>query len=165
MKIGLCLAIAIVFPFMVGFGIEAFYTTPENTYEACRSVDPTAQITSTDESKPLKYGDPRNDPKYDACYVKAQETLDIYSRNLFFIATALGFAGIIIGTLLFSEKLGPVGPGLVFGGLFTIVYGTMRTFRSVDKAWIFIELVFVLIGLILVTWRYIRTVSKNNKKK
>lgn len=158
-KIGLGLAIAVVYPFMVGFGIEAFYPPPQNAYEECRQLDPNSKI-NPNESKPVNYIDPQNDAKYKACYDKTQEQVDIHSRNLFLIAAAFGFLAIIIGTLLFSEKLGPVGPGLVFGGLFTILYGTMRSFRSVDKQWIFAELVIVFIGIILVTWRYIKTVNR-----
>ncbi len=165
-KIGLGLAIAVVYPFMVGFGIEAFYAPPQQAYEVCRSADPnTPSAVNPNESAPVKnYIDPQNDTKYKTCYDAAQEKVDIHSRNLFLIAAAFGFLAIIIGTLLFSEKLGPVGPGLVFGGLFTILYGTMRSFRSVDKQWIFVELVVVFIGIILVTWRYIKTLNHKSKK-
>lgn len=148
---------------MVGFGIEAFYTSPKQAYEICRSVDPNNtpnSISQPGETKPVAYNDPQNNPMYKACIDKAQEQVDIYNRNVFLIAAAFGFLAIIIGTLLFSEKIGPVGPGLVFGGLFAILYGTMRSFRSLDKRWIFIELVIVFIGIILVTWRYIKTVSR-----
>ncbi len=161
-KIGLCLSIAIVFPFMVGFGIEAFLTSPKQAYEVCRNIDPTIKLVKSGETVPVAAMDPQNDPKYKQCFDTAQEQVDIYSRNVFLIAGLFGFLAIIIGTLLFSEKIGPVGPGLVFGGLFTILYGTMRSFRSLDKRWIFIELLVVFIGIILVTWRYIKTV--NHKK-
>lgn len=161
MKIGLGLALAVVYPFMVGFGIEAFYPPPQNAYEECRQLDPNNKIR-VDESKPINFIDPQTDAKYKECYDKAQEKVDIHSRNLFLIAAGFGFLAIIVGTLLFSEKIGPVGPGLVFGGLFTILYGTMRSFRSVDKQWIFAELVVVFIGIILVTWRYIQI--HNHKK-
>jgi hypothetical protein len=158
-KIGLGLALAIVFPFMVGFGIEAFYTQPKQAYEVCRPVDPNTRLKPV-ESRSMIYADPQNDQAYKKCYDDAQAKQDIYNRNLFLMTTAFGFLAIVIGTLLFSEKIGPVGPGLVFGGLFTILYGTMRSFRSLDKQWIFIELVIVFIGIILVTWRYIKTLNK-----
>lgn len=163
-KIGLGLSLAIVYPFMIGFGIESFYVQPKQPYELCRSVDPNANIKPEAITVQITI-DPQNDARYKACFDQAQEKVDVYSRNIFLIAAAFGFVAIIIGTLLFSEKLGPVGPGLVFGGLFTILYGTMRTFRSLDKRWIFIELLIVFIGIILVTWRYIKTLPKKNKKK
>lgn len=162
-KIGLGLAVAIVFPFMVGFGIEAFYSSPKQPYEVCREVNPNNSPTAQKENEtaPLVSKDPMLDPVYKECNDKAQEAVDIFSRNLFLIAGAFGFLAIALGTLLFSEKIGPVGPGLVFGGLFTIAYGTTRTFRNLDKKWIFLELLLVFIGIILVTWRYLKV----NKKK
>lgn len=158
-KIGLGLALAIVFPFMTGFGYEAFFPTPKQPYELCRQYDPSAKMTNPQESQALPYRDPMLDENYKKCFDEAQEKVDIYNRNLFLTTTALGFLAITIGSLLFSEKIGPVGPGLVFGGLFTIVYGTMRSFRSLDKKWIFFELLLVFIGIILVTARFIKVTA------
>lgn len=159
-KIGLGLALAIVFPFMVGFGYEAFFPTPKQPYDLCRQLDPNAKIKDPQETQRLTVRDPMLDENYKNCFDQAQEKVDIYNRNLFLTTTAFGFLALAIGTLMFSEKIGPVGPGLVFGGLFTIVYGTTRSFRSLDKKWIFIELLIVFIGIILVTARYIK-VTKN----
>lgn len=160
-KIGLGLALAIVYPFMVGFGIEAFYTPPKQAYEVCQQAFPYPSTYVTVPEKPNQ--DPYLDPTYKKCIDEAQLKQDIYNRNFFVITTLFGFLAITAGTLLFSEKMGPVGPGLVFGGLFTILYGTMRSFRSLDKQWLFLELLVVFIGLILVTWRYLR-VSKQPHK-
>lgn len=164
-KIGLGLALAIVFPFLVGFGYEAFFPTPKQPYELCRQADPNINIDETPEPQKLIARDPMLNAEYKKCYDNAQEKIDIYNRNLFLTTTAFGFLAIAIGSLLFSEKIGPVGPGLVFGGLFTIVYGTMRSFRTLDKKWLFFELLVVFIGIILVTARYLKVAqqSKNNE--
>lgn len=154
------LALAIVFPFMVAFGIEAFYAPPQDAYDLCRQFDPGIKI-SPQVADTIPYKDPMLDQNYKQCYDQAQQKTDIYNRNLFLITTAFGFAAITIGTLLFSEKIGPVGPSLVFGGLLTIVYGTTRSFRSLDKQWLFFELLAVFFGLILVTWRYLRVSKKD----
>mgnify|MGYP001578495066 CR=1 FL=1 len=155
-KIGLGLALAIVYPFMVGFGIEAFYKSPTNPYEACLHLDPSAKIQAVG-SQEVVLRDPKTDPQYKKCFDEAQNKLDIYNRNLFLIATVFGFIAIAAGPLLFKEKIGPVGPGLVFGGLFTLFYANARTFTSVDKRWIFTELLIVFVGIILVTIRYLKT--------
>lgn len=160
-KIGLGLALAIVFPFMTGFGYEAFFPTHKQPYELCRQVDPSLKIENSQDPQKLVVRDPMLDTEYKKCYDGAQKNIDIYNRNLFLTTTALGFIALSTGSLLFSEKIGPVGPGLVFGGLFTIVYGTMRSFRSLDKKWIFMELLLVFIGIILVTVRFLKTTSKN----
>ena len=158
-KIGLGLSLAIVYPFMIGFGIEAFFTPPKYPYEICREVDPGNKIENQEAQK-LTVRDPQLDPLYKKCFDEAQEKVDIYNRNLFLTTTAFGFLAIAFGTLLFSEKIGPVGPGLVFGGLFTILYGTARSFRSLDKRWSFAELLVVFIGIIMVTWRYLIVTKK-----
>lgn len=158
-KIGLGLAIAIVFPFMTGFGYEAFFPTPKEPYELCRQLDPNIGLEASQEPQKIMARDPMLNDEYKKCFDNAQEKIDIYNRNLFLTTTALGFIAIAVGSLLFSEKMGPVGPGLVFGGLFTIVYGTMRSFRSLDKKWIFFELLVVFIGIILVTYRFIKVTA------
>jgi hypothetical protein len=158
-KIGLGLAIAIVFPFMVAFGIEAFYSPPESAYEVCRLQDPAAKL-DPERAQQIQARDPMLDENYKKCFDEAQQKVDIYNRNLFLITSAFGFAAITVGTLLFSEKLGPVGPGLVFGGLFTILYGTTRSFRSLDKRWLFLELLVIFVGLIFVTWRFLQVSRK-----
>lgn len=157
-KIGLGLALAIVYPFMIGFGIEAFYTSPKDPYEVCLSQDPNA-IAATESEQKFSI-DPKTDPTYKKCFDEAQEIVDIYNKNLFLAATAFAFLAIATGTLLFNEKIGPVGPGLVFGGLFTIFYANARTLRSLDKRLIFAELVIVFIGIIIVTWRYLQASRK-----
>lgn len=162
-KVGLGLSLAIVFPFMIGFGIEAFYTPPKAAYDVCRAADP-GFMPSPKAAQPIAPRDPMSDGVYKRCFDAAQEKQDIYNRNLFLLTTAFGFIGITAGTLLFSEKMGPVGPGLVFGGLLTILYGTMRSFRSLDKRWLFFELLIVFFGLIAVTWRYLQTNRQIAKK-
>lgn len=158
-KIGLGLALAIVFPFMTGFGYEAFLPTPKEPYELCRQIDPNIALDGSQEPQKLIARDPMLNDEYKKCFDDAQEKINIYNRNLFLTTTALGFIAIAVGSLLFSEKMGPVGPGLVFGGLFTIVYGTMRSFRSLDKKWIFFELLVVFIGIILITYRFLKVTA------
>ena len=151
-KIGLGVAIAIVFPLMVGLGIEAFYPSPKNPYELCVEKLPAYREA---ETKP-----PEADPTYKKCIEDQKAILNSYNRNLFIITTIIGFVAISAGALYFSESMGPASPGVVFGGLLTILYGAIRSFEAVDKRWLFLELLIVLVGLIFVTRRYIKLTSK-----
>jgi len=155
-KIGLGLSIAVVFPFMVAFGIASFYDEPKEPFELCRQVDPNTIGAQKDQ----QYSDPMLNAEYKSCFEVAQSSIDLYNRNLFLVTTAVGFGAIVVGTLLFSQKMGPVGPALVFGGLFTILYGTTRSFRSLDKTWLFVELLVAFVGLIIVTYRYLKVQTK-----
>ena len=152
-KIGLLVAIAVVFPLMVGLGIEAFYESPKDPYEQCRSVGPACE-------EGTKCADPMKDATYKECYDDQDAIVQAHNRNVFIMTTIIGFVAIAGGALFLSEAMGPVAPGLVFGGLLTIIYGSIRGFQGVDKRWLFLELLLVLAGLILVTRRYLSTTSK-----
>ncbi|HEY4694510.1 MAG TPA: hypothetical protein VIH52_00935 [Candidatus Nanoarchaeia archaeon] len=157
-KIGLGLAIAIIFPLMVGLGVEAFYPSPKSQYEKCRYPVVEAAAAGTVSEKSPIY--PEDDPTYKKCIDDQEKIVNTYNRNAFVVITILGFVAIAVGALFFNESLGPVAPGLVFGGLFTILYGAGRGFTAVDKRWLFAELVVLLVGLILVTRRFLMTQAK-----
>jgi hypothetical protein len=97
-----------------------------------------------------------SDAGYRQCPEEAERPVQSHNRNLFLITTLIGFGAIAAGALMFGEGMGPIGPGLVFGGLITILYGSGRTLGTVDKRWLFLELLAVFIGLIVVTRRYLQ---------
>ena len=154
-KMGLGIAIAVVFPLMVGLGIEAFYESPKAPYDQCRSLEPTCGEKEN--------CDPMKDATYKKCFDDQDAITKAHDRNVFVVSTIIGFVTIAGGALYLSEAMGPIAPGIVFGGLFTILYGTGRGFNAVDKRWLFLELVVVLIGLILVTRRYLSVATKAKK--
>ena len=151
LRVGLMISIAAVFPLMIGLGIEAFYPGPGSPWEQCRDREPVAPVGA-----PERPVDPMRDADYRRCLEEAERPHQAYNRNFFLITTLVGFAAIAAGALMFGEGMGPIGPGLVFGGLITILYGSGRTLGTVDKRWLFVELLAVFIGLILVTRRYLR---------
>lgn len=151
LRVGLALSLAVVFPLMIGFGIDAFHPAPNHAYEVCQDRMPDAARPSRPDVTPR---DPMLDPEYKVCYDRAQLAVDRHKRDVLLVTVVLGFGAIAAGALLFREELGPVGPGLVFGGLITILYGAIRAAGAVDKRWIFLELVLAFVGLILVTRRY-----------
>ena len=151
LRVGLALSIAVVFPLMAGFGIDAFHPAPPHAYEACQEL-----LAESQGARPApEPRDPMLDPAYRACHDEAQLAVNRHKRDILLITVVLGFGAIAAGALLFREELGPVGPGLVFGGLITILYGALRASGAVDERWIFVELVAAFVGLILVTRRYV----------
>jgi len=153
-KLGLLVAIAAVFPLMVGLGVEAFYPSPKMS-EKCQTImnRPYAKEPTQAEQTAM-----------DKCNKDFEKEMETYNRNAFIPITIIGFVAIAVGALYFSEAMGPVAPGLVFGGLITILYGAGRSFAAVDKRWLFLELVVVLVGLVLVTRRYLQVAAKTSKK-
>ena len=151
-KIGLGAAIAVIFPLMVGLGVEAFYQSPKSPYDQC--ID---KMPAYNEKTQVI---PEQDPEYRACIEEKEKPVNEHNRNVFIITTLIGFAAIAAGSLLYREEIAPVMPGLVFGGLITIFYGTIRGFEAVDKRWLFLELVVLLAGVVGVTWRYLKIAKK-----
>lgn len=149
-KIGLGAAIAIIFPLMVGLGTEAFFPSPK-TSDECQYIMEREDSENLSESEKASL---------DECEKEISGEMKTYNRNIFIPLTIIGFITLAAGALLLSEAAGPVAPGLVFGGLLTILYTTMRGFNAVDMRWLFLELVIVLIGLVLVTLRYVKQTSK-----
>jgi hypothetical protein len=154
-KIGLLAAIAIVFPLMVGLGTEAFYPSPKMSDECQSTID--RSYSSKDGSSESEQA------TIDKCNKNFEKEMETYNRNIFIPITIIGFVALAGGALFFSEAMGPAAPGLVFGGLLTILYGAVRGFTAVDKRWLFLELLVVLIGLILVTRRYLSITTKAKK--
>src|SRR4030042_4237542 len=79
-KMGLGVAIAVVFPLMVGLGIEAFYPSPEDPYDHCRSFEP-----SCNEKVQCDY---MKDANYKKCFDEQKTVVSAYNWNLF-ITTAI----------------------------------------------------------------------------
>jgi len=153
-KMGLGLAIAVVFPLMVGLGIEAFYASPKMS-ENCQTLQ---------EGNYGKEGPSDSEQAVmNKCNKDLTKEMETYNRNVFIPITIIGFVALAGGALFLSEAMGPVAPGFVFGGLITILYGAGRGMTAVDKRWLFLELLIVLAGLILVTRRYLSIQNKANK--
>ena len=102
-KVGLLAAVAVVFPFMIGLGIEAFYPSPKDSYELCAE-----KMSAYKEGQDRA---PEADPDYKKCLDDQKAILNPYNRNVFIITTIAGFAAIAVGALYFSsEAMGPVAP-------------------------------------------------------
>jgi len=99
----------------------------------------------------------------DKCNKDFQNAMEQYNRNVFIPITVIGFIALAGGALFLSEVMGPVAPGLVFGGVITILYGSIRGFDAIDKRWLFLELLILLIGLILVTQKYLSLAAKKRE--
>lgn len=136
---------------MVGLGIEAFYPSPKMSDECNSLIQRNFSKDGPTESEQVTI---------DKCNKDFQNEMEAYNRNVFVPITVIGFIALASGALFLTEAMGPVAPGLVFGGIITILYGAIRGFTAVDKRWLFLELVILLIGLILVTRRYLSTTAK-----
>jgi len=176
----LSVAIAIVFAFFVGVGINAFYSEPdweeycdidrymkfdyELTKNSCEEMEgewieysdvrlvPEDRFScmKVSESKEgeivlnCQYSKEANDGYCDLnfhCEQSYDAANEKYSKKVFIITLVIGIVAIIVSVLL---QLVSVSAGLMVGGLFLIIYGTMRYWEFSSDF-----LRFVILGVVL----------------
>lgn len=143
------IAIAIIFPIFIGFGIEAFYDSPQME-KVCGNVTYEILVPSCPPdlmSKPLGPREipqscwcdqkcdangtcyqggqcRRTNPEYNQCQQDYNTANEKYTRNVFILTSVIGLLTMIIGAFILSHA--SVAPGLMAGGFITIIYGTVR---------------------------------------
>lgn len=158
-KITLLLAVAVMYPVMVALGIEAFYPGPEVDYNECYRVPAVREdVPLTQEEQDARFQEEK------VCRERLDSLREPHEARVFTITAVLGLAAVAAGALFFTGLTGPAGPGLVLGGMATIIYGTARTFQTVDKQWLFVVAFLTLAGMVGVSWRWFSGNMKNGKK-
>jgi hypothetical protein len=159
------IAIAIIFSLFIGFGIQAFYKSPEyNTF--CANVTdmiPADRCPVQPTYAPYdKY--PTNcwcdqdckangtcvntnvchttNPEYTACQQNFEKANKHYNRNVFIMTSIIGLITMLVSAFILLHE--SVSPGLMGGGFITIVYGTIRYWSFAGD-----KLRFTILGIIL----------------
>ncbi|MBN1385430.1 hypothetical protein JW968_00455 [Candidatus Woesearchaeota archaeon] len=175
-------AIAIMFALVVGFGIEAFYPSPE-WEDYCGKEFP-EPMKAIDESKCADmdryYQECGEDiPKFtydengcrvfercDTCNRDFREDNKKHSQIVFYMATILGLIGIIFGVYW---RIDFMGSGVMIGGILLIIYGTIRYFGDMSRIMRFIVLLLEFLVLIGISYKKlvgkIQPAEKVKKKK
>ncbi len=178
------IGIFIVYLLMLGYGIEAFYSSPKYD-EFCtgssneRYPIKTASIDAgincsfnqqlqeqtdqcyKDGGFPIYNYDEKgctvSIKECNLCNKKFQEAEKIYSKNVFIIALILGIITLFLGYgILYIE---PVGSALMASGIGAIFYGSIRNWANLSDIWRFLLL---LLALIIIIWIALR-INKKNK--
>lgn len=122
----------------VGVGINTFYEQP---------AEPTFPMYATEKTK-SEAELQKEQSEYDARSRAYWEQQKVYSRNVSIVV--LIAAVILVATSLAYEKRSSViANGMMLGGLFTLVYGLVRSFISGDNKYIFVA---VSVGLAVVIY-------------
>lgn len=148
----LTFGIIIILNLFFNFGIATFYDNPEHEDfcpDEIRSKQLNTQIECEDEgglwtenrSKdfiiearqpipvPINVAEGWCDAYY-SCNKEYRDVLDFYERNVFVILIILGTLSIIAG--FFTVKFEAVSVGLSFGGVLSLIIGTMRYWSAMD---------------------------------
>ncbi len=135
------IAIALIFVFFIGYGIEVFHDTPEHDTFCPRLWD----IQSEEECKEAKgiwRGEKEGLCQNTAtCYLQFEKARDRHDLVVFIVALIIGVGG-LIGSYFIKQHL--VGNGLAGGSILLILYGVMRYWRQANDI-----VKFVLLGIAL----------------
>ncbi len=200
------ISIAIIFAFFIGFGISAFYESPERsdfcdedklfrayqTEEECVAqggkwqafserpmlekpvpalMDDQLLCTRTYTSNEDEYilncrsqGMTRETEGYcDVdfyCHQQYEDVNEIYNRHVFIIAAIIGLITMLIGGFVLKHE--SVSPGIMGGGLITIIYGVIRYWRYAGDKLRVIILGIILVMLIYFAYKRLSFGSKKN---
>mgnify|MGYP001604131261 CR=1 FL=1 len=164
-KLGLALSILIILNVFFNVGIDTFYKMPQYDKYCPQDlwVDQPTDATTCAEEGGMWRDDPYMESKTpqgvaikgycDVSYTCNQtynDDLSVYNRNTFIILTALGAVTIVVS--IFLTLPSAVASGLLYGGVLSLIIGTMRYWGNMDEYLRFavsgiVLLVLVLIGI------------------
>ena len=135
------LAAAVILAALIGLGIAAFYPEPvAPSYPNSAVVAPVVPCASADtacmqNNAKIEAQQQVAQDQYNTAETAYENAMSVYNRNLFIIANiigiivfAIGFWLVIAGTL--ASNAVPVG--IMLAGLWSIIYGYVRGWGSVD---------------------------------
>jgi len=159
------IGIAIVFVFFIGYGIETFYPSPDysdfcdenksmsiyDNASACAANggrwSDNARVRCIDEENCVRRW---CDTDY-LCRQDYENVREEYTKIVFIAALVLGLIVFVVGSVFLKNET--VGPGLMGGGILTIVYGTIRYWGNMQDVGRFIMLGVALFVLIMIGYR------------
>lgn len=180
-KIVIALAIIIVLNLFFNYGIDTFYKGPKyedfckpedlsRQYQAKNDCDSVGGLWTDNRNKPLYGGEAavpvseigqKTEPlgwcdvEY-TCRKSFESERNLYNRNVFIILIIAGIISIIIGFLVSQSEA--VSSGLSFGGIFSLIIGTIRYWSGMDD-----YLRFIILGaaLAVLIWIGVKKLKDN----
>lgn len=132
--------LGILLALFVGLGINTFYPGPsEPQFPTVLNYNVSKEMTSEQIAV---------QKKYDAEMKVYNEKMKPYSRNVSIITLVAAVVFLVL-SLVFETKLHTLADGIMFGGLFTLVYSIIRGFISQESKYVFIV---VTIGLVTIIY-------------
>jgi uncharacterized protein (DUF983 family) len=91
----------------------------------------------------------------DYCNKEYQSASASYNRTIFFILAPIGLIIVILGIFLVIDY---IGAGLMFAGLITMFYATVRYFSDLSKL---LRALVILIELLIIMWIAYKKIGNN----
>jgi len=170
-KIGIILGIIIVLNLFINFGIATFYDAPDytdfclegrwsqvyDTQEICEAgggawTANQSMIKTREITQPIVTGiqqEPAGwcDIDY-TCRKQYEDAREIYQRNVFIVLVSFGVAFLVAGLVI--STIGSLSVSFIYGGLLSVIIGTIRFWSEMDD-----YLRFIVLGIALAVLIYI----------
>jgi hypothetical protein len=134
--------IAILLPMFINYGVNIFSPTPKY---------PTGVVV-WDQAHPEKHAE------WMKKSMEYKKQMKRHQQLLFYVAVPAGIAAIIGGSFI---AVPAVGPGLVFGGVFTLIEGYWFYWSELEDWAKFVSIVIALAALIFTAYRRLAPRSNN----
>lgn len=131
--------LGILIALFVGFGIQTFYPAPESPNYP-ETLNLIGKDGPTEEQKAVE-------KQWQQRQEAWENKIKPYNRNVSIMALGIAVVLVAISLLLAEKKYSFASDGIMFGGIFTLIYGLGRGFAAQDAKYSFIA---VGIGLVVV---------------
>lgn len=153
-KLAMALSIVIILNVFFNVAIDTFYKMPnwENyckpelnsvSYENKKTCEDAGGMWSENMGYPKEVGATGYCNAQYTCQKEYGDASSVYNRNVFVVLTALGAVTIILA--LFAALPSSVSSGLLYGGLLSLIIGTVRFWSDMDD-----YIRFVVTGVVLI---------------
>ncbi len=183
-KIVIALGIVIVLNLFFNYGIDTFYKGPKydnfcrpealsKQYQTKGDCDGVGGLWTDNQNKPLYGENPAPVPVMEqkteplgwcdveyTCRKDFESVQNLYNRNVFIILIIAGIVSIIIGFLIGQSEA--VSSGLSFGGILSLIIGTIRYWSGMDDYLRFIILGAALAVLIWIGVKKLKDSHEND---
>lgn len=142
-KFALGFGIAVIFPFMVHYGVRTF--SPEPRWEDFQIQNYYARYQAASQEEKQRLEDAQNQLQK-----KHREAEKAFQKHLFFVAAPVGILAIILGALITVQA---IGSGLMFGGIFCLMDGYVNYWSELHDALRFLSLLIAFLLLLFVGFK------------
>jgi len=141
-KFALGFGLAVALPLLVYYGVSTFSPPPN-----WADYFPTGSLSRRDKTPEEEVRIQQEQSRREQMYKEHEHR---FVRALFFIATPIGIAAIIGGSIIAIEA---VGTGLMFGGIFTVIEGYCWYWWALEHWMRFLSLLAAFLILIFIGYR------------
>jgi hypothetical protein len=155
-QIAVGFGIALIFPLLIHYGVATFYPPPKLETSAFATTMPLNPTLDQRQQYMQRLQERQQDQRqWNEAYTIAAKD---FARHLVIILTPLGVAAMLTGAYLTRHA---IGTGLLFGGIFTVVWGYWGYWSYLDD---WVRFVSLLAGFIILLFIGYYRISRSDTR-